>query len=638
MIDFEFEFHEEFLLSDIFFNTGDVNTEQRIENFLKGCPQDKMTIQNFINILSIFARTRPKQAELVIKAYELLITKFRGLIDFINFRIYSLPEPYLFNILMKKGFLSHVNFKKRTDVSTNENEKSKIEQIENAIKEDNLYEFKKLCFSQTSTNLIDFKYTINKSFPQWYVRPSSKEEQQISLIESAAFYGAVSIFKYLYVQISEQHSVYLSAASYAIAGGEYSIIHDIEHCCKFGFFNFQPISIKYHLPSITKWLKNNYTPQTYNVIPMINKAIESYDFHVLHKILKKIGKQKFFIHMACKIGNLKLVQYLIKNYPKNTSLFERDTDQYYPLHYACQYGHYDVAKYILQIDPSRVDVETNFRYTSLHLACKNNHLDIVKLLVDEFHANILLAYNKKNTPIGIACSKGNYEIFKFLFNKLSEENIKSMIYDFLKKAFESKNEKIIKDLVDHPSFKSLICQKEEQANLKILCNTASCTNSLYFIKFAFEHSDITEKDLLNSVNENLLHFASRHHAIDVVKYLVNEKHFSLTTKDNHFGFAPIHEACQFGSLEILKFYLDTDSSLQTARTLDLRKPLHVCAKYGQLQLVKYLVEERKDDYTDKNKSKQTPCDVAVEYHRNNVVSYFHNLELTCIQTDEKKTD
>ena len=502
-----------------------------------------------------------------------------------------------------------------------------IEQFENAIKADDISLFEKLSLQLTSTKIIDFKYTINKSFPQWYVRPSFNDEQQISFIESAAFYGAVKIFKYLYIQIGENHSEYLSSASYyAIAGGEYDIIHCLEQYGKFGYLNSHTISIKYHHPSITQWLETNYSSITSPLIPIINKAIESYDFDTLDDILKDIGEQRFYIHMACKIGNLKLVKYLIDNYPKNTSLFERDTDQYYPIHYACQYGHYDVAKYILQKDPSKVDIKTNFGYTSLHLASKNNHLDIVKLLVDDFQADFLLVYNDRNTSISIACSKGNYVIFKFLFDKLTKEKIKSEIYHLLGKALKSKNEKIIKDLVDLPEFKSVICDKKYQARLKILCNLASCNNSLYFMKSAFEHSDITEKDLLNTMKESLLHFASRNNAIDVIKYLVIEKKFSLTTQDQKFGFMPIHEACQFGSLEILKFYLEIDRSQQTVRTFDGRKPLHVCAKYGQLELVKYLVEERNDDYKDTNDDGKTPFDIAVGRNHNHVASYLQNLD------------
>ncbi|CAF1144913.1 unnamed protein product [Rotaria magnacalcarata] len=106
-------------------------------------------------------------------------------------------------------------------------------------------------------------------------------------------------------------------------------------------------------------------------------------------------KQWSVLHLACKIGNLSLVQFLIENLNANK-------EGAAPLSIAAEYDQLDIVQY-LRTTGSKVNVISNkdTQDTPLHLAAKNNHLVVVRYLV-LWGANHTVKNISGQTPLDLA--------------------------------------------------------------------------------------------------------------------------------------------------------------------------------------------------------------------------------------------
>ena len=115
---------------------------------------------------------------------------------------------------------------------------------------------------------------------------------------------------------------------------------------------------------------------------------------IIMKTFKVYGQN--VLHMACSYNNVKLIDFLLKNYNDDkSSLFDRRLlfgttygEKQTPFHYCCRYNSYDAAK------------------------CLANTYKISK---DTEHSKILEARDYQNrTPFYLAAEYGNTEIVKLL--------------------------------------------------------------------------------------------------------------------------------------------------------------------------------------------------------------------------------
>ena len=141
-------------------------------------------------------------------------------------------------------------------------------------------------------------------------------KKPIELIEYAAFYGSIQIFKYLQIQgnIELQPSLWL----YTIHSENADLIHLLEEQRVEEFkiyFKAVRESIKCHHTNISEYLFNNYFIQHYSRF-MTNSRIQrsyvdySFRYHNYHYFPSHLLSNNVFNYL-CKFGYLKIVKLLL---------------------------------------------------------------------------------------------------------------------------------------------------------------------------------------------------------------------------------------------------------------------------------------------------------------------------------------
>ena len=115
------------------------------------------------------------------------------------------------------------------------------------------------------------------------------------------------------------------------------------------------------------------------------------------------------LHMVSKIGDVKLVQFILENV--NSPMYDQHGRT--PIHFAALNGHSEVVKIIINFTeiPNVADL---YGMTPIHLATKNGHANVVQVLTPCSSWN-LLDFNG-TTPIHVAAQLNRVEILKILVN------------------------------------------------------------------------------------------------------------------------------------------------------------------------------------------------------------------------------
>jgi len=153
------------------------------------------------------------------------------------------------------------------------------------------------------------------------------------------------------------------------------------------------------------------------------------------------------LHMACHMGYVDVVIYLVSEQGCNTTYQNKNGDT--PLHMACRKGHIDMVRYLVSEQGGITTSQNNngdtplheaFRQSSLaiaevltraldckaayncknkdgdiplHMACHNGHVDMVRYLVSEQECNPTCQNWNGDTPLHGACHEGHVDVVKY---------------------------------------------------------------------------------------------------------------------------------------------------------------------------------------------------------------------------------
>ena len=418
-----------------------------------------------------------------------------------------------------------------------------------------------------------------------------------TLVEYAALYNAVKIFKFL---ILEQRILYDPELllRYAIAGGDQEIINILlDKGCRYDVKCLNT-AIEFHQLTLIKTIQKD--AKIGFDFYSLSKSIESYNVQILNEIindenvpLQEPGVEKGWtaLQVAAHCGQFEVVRYLIEDLKCDPNA--QNSIGNTCLQLACANGFSDIVIYLLNIEGLNINVINDAHGNALHHAVLNDHVDVVKILCRNLtksaeHLNIGLdiTHNKlenenedfniqendilntfkidvnalnsnAETPLFIACRHSFLKIVTF-FSQIPEVNINS-ISDSLYTPFliscKYGNLNIVKILKESNKVDFSAKVKGKTALL-----TAACYGHLDIVKYLLELPEV-DSNYINKAGNNVILVSCRdNRSLDVLKFLI-QNHIADPSIKNKEGKTALHIAAQRSAYKIYKYILEEVKSI-----------------------------------------------------------------------------
>ncbi|XP_055370701.1 uncharacterized protein LOC129605147 [Condylostylus longicornis] len=240
--------------------------------------------------------------------------------------------------------------------------------------------------------------------------------------------------------------------------------------------------------------------------------------------------------------------------------------------------------------------EENYKNcTILHLASENDAIEILKFLLDNRKFLNVKDFHER-TPLHYAVRKGKYKAFKYLVDYMSDEVYENDIYgkNILHYACEFGFLDIVRHLIEVKNFQ---CNSQNLYGRIPIC----CSNEQYKIIDYKSKNEIDAFDY-HIPNETFLHITAGAGHFHIIKYLIEERKFSMYDKDK-FGRTPIHYAIESEKIEILDYFLEmisskhknTDNNHKYIYDIFIPSLLYCAVEMGNLNIIKHLIEKMKQE-------------------------------------------
>ena len=349
------------------------------------------------------------------------------------------------------------------------------------------------------------------------------------------------------------------------------------------------------------------------------------------------------LHIACKEGEIETTKYLISE--KHCSLSLKDVEDKVPfdlwpssedkLHTACRSGIPELVNYLVKVRKCDFSVHNWTGWPNnrdqLHNACRSGVPELVKYLIVNRKCDTTLKNEDGKLAFELwpeegqlheACRAGIPELVKYLVEvrkcdfDMEDKNAFEMWpdgSDCLHNACRSGVLRLIEYLIDIRMCSTGLKDDKGQLPLHIACQE----KSLKMVQLVSDNCDVNTTESVNGYTP--LHIACKGGEIEITKYLISEKHCSLSLKDVEdkvpFDLWPpsenqLHITCRSGIPELVNYLVKVrkcDFSIRnwTGKIAFEIWPnsgdqLHKACRSGVPELVKYLIVNRKCDTNFKN--------------------------------------
>ena len=334
------------------------------------------------------------------------------------------------------------------------------------------------------------------------------------------------------------------------------------------------------------------------------------------------------LHIACQHGDLETATYLTSKFPCDLDLLNGDhrlplhcavdsydrtdllelvkivsgctlmhvqnNDGMTPLHIACEYGDNDVMRYLLlekNCSPSCFKLSSDiYDNLEIHSACEDkSDIDLLKLMANECNVNNCDASFRAIKPLHVACENGNHLAVKFLL--------------------ELNSDTLCKDL-------------EERLPFHI-----ACSQSLECVMLLLPYTKNHVVNTCDKYGNTPLHIAFKNNHLDIVGFLLSRFQCDFNIKNIHKEL-PMHLACKT-TLYIVRMVMENSMSQKmsakstgrrqnisiNSQTAEDNTPLHIACQFGSLDIVKYLTEsfDCEPSMRLRNKEGKLSVDYACEH-------------------------
>jgi len=291
------------------------------------------------------------------------------------------------------------------------------------------------------------------------------------------------------------------------------------------------------------------------------------------------------IHIAANSGRVDTVRYLLEVCPE--SVHVTNNYGYLPIHKvamtqsqapsaeATPEQYTLLLELLLEFDPSAASVaETDNQSLPLHLACAaySEYLPIVQLLFDQYPAAIWAKDEDGNTPL---------DLVRWRENKNDKSD--TAVIDFLEEQLKYVTEDMILD------------GNESTTRSVFWSNLYKCTQD-------------------GSGSLPLHHSLRNNASLGVIKVLLYGNSGTLRVT-NHQGFLPIHIACQYSSVKVVKFLVEEHENGNLSLNNngpDMNSLLHYACRSGDCEKVNYLLDKQAAFVSTCNSDQKLPIHLLCE--------------------------
>ena len=281
-------------------------------------------------------------------------------------------------------------------------------------------------------------------------------ESQPSLIELAAFFGSINIFKFLWTSGA---NLTVSLAKYAIAGGNIDIIKIIESCEKvfpfthlssnlgnndnnyFLFCDLIETAIQFYQNEIVTYLIDNYSNiffdglevnSFFGSILFLMKSIQFLNFHCFFDIVEYIKTNRSFfasslnsvnsdhqnvIHISIEYDRFYMLKFFMDLFLADINVNCIDKWEETPLMRAAILGDSNACQYLCNIDTIDINYQDSYGWSALLRAVLYGNFECVKIICQNEAIDINCWKNDNETALHIAVNRGYLDIIDYLCSR-----------------------------------------------------------------------------------------------------------------------------------------------------------------------------------------------------------------------------
>ena len=207
-------------------------------------------------------------------------------------------------------------------------------------------------------------------------------------------------------------------------------------------------------------------------------------------------------------------------------------------------------------------------------------------------------------PLFYATLGGHYEVVKYLINECN--------CDPHQKSAEGETPLYLACLAGHYDIVTYLinkCHSDPNTTIEQMIPvprssipfSSNSTTPLYGLLSIVDHILYTP-----------LHIACRYGHLDIVKFLVSVSSVDVNSKDSD-GYTPLHTACRYSHLDIVECLLTSTLADVNSKNSNGYTPLHTACRYNHSDIVECLLSSTLVDVNIKNNHGDTPLHIACQY-------------------------
>ncbi|HCE59450.1 MAG TPA: hypothetical protein DEQ74_01275, partial [Wolbachia sp.] len=301
------------------------------------------------------------------------------------------------------------------------------------------------------------------------------------------------------------------------------------------------------------------------------------------------------LHFASLTGNLEVAERIIEHDKANVN--EQSSDGWTPLHLAIEFKRENVALELLSTNSTEVNIKGKDDLTPLHLAASSGQGNVVSELLDK-GALIEGVDEYGYTPLHFAVESGDLNVVKRLAEKGAN------LYAEQKDGYTP---------LGLAAYNGALCIVQFLVNNKGVDINSRNKNGMSPIDFAASRDYFEIVEFLadkGAGQGDVLHWAAYGGHLNIVKYLVDERHFNSHKRDK-YGNLPVHIAALQGHVDIVRYFIDQQQVDLNTENNNGYTPFLFAVLSGNADIIRYFIDGKDSSLNQSDNNGNTALHLAV---------------------------